>query len=91
MKDHEPRRIRLDDLLPTGHVDPSKVEGFRSGGKGADQPIEYVVGEDGQKYTIDGNHRYWGARQRGEEEIEACESDLPDSVKRNWLDKLLKG
>lgn len=78
----------LSNLNPTGNVNPDKVKHFQSGGAGSDEPVEYIVDENGDKYIVDGNHRVFAKLANGETVIDARESDLPEKVKRSWLGKL---
>lgn len=81
----------IDDLIPTAHVDESKVEYFRNHDDTADEPITFATGPDGKRYIVDGNHRYFAALKNGKDVLTAKESDLPDEVKGNWLSRLLNG
>lgn len=81
--------MKLSDLLPTCHPKKNQVAYFTDYGEGFDTPVEYITGPDGKQYIVDGNNRYFAALQRGDEEISAKESTLPDDVKEEWSDILL--
>lgn len=84
----DPKPVPTNELLPTSHVDPKKVEYFKAGGKGKDEPVGYVVGEDGQKYLVDGNHRVMAAIANNEPYTSAGEVDLPEDVRKGWFSKI---
>lgn len=77
--------VPIDSLLPTANVNPEKVAHFKNRGEGYDQPVEYVMGSNGEKLIQDGNHRVWAARERGDQTIKAKESELPEGIKQRWL------
>ncbi len=81
-------RIRTDDLLPTGAVDPSRVNYFQKKGKGHDHPVGYVEGDDGKLYVVDGNHRVMAHIANAEEWTEATKVKMPDDVRKKWFDKV---
>ena len=82
-------KVRTEELLPTAHVDPKKVEYFQKGGVGSDEAVGYFTGPDGQKYVVDGNHRVMAKLANGDEYTEAEEIDLPEDTKKSWFKRAL--
>lgn len=83
----ESKKIRTNDLLPTGEVDPDRVQYFQKKGKGHDLPVGYVEGNDGKLYVVDGNHRVMAHIANADEWTNATKVEMPDDVKKKWFNK----
>jgi GT2 family glycosyltransferase len=78
--------MKLSSLLPTASVDGSRVQQYAQTSGDKFPPVEYI--QNGSNlYITDGNHRYFAALSRGDEEINAVPSGLPSEVKSGLLDR----
>lgn len=85
----ETKQVKTSDLLPTGKVDPNRVNYFRQKGKGHDQPVGYVEGDDGKLYVVDGNHRVMAHIADEQEWTTATKVDMPSDVRKRWFGGVL--
>lgn len=48
-------------------------------------PIDYIEDDNGQKYIVDGNHRFFAALKRGDSEILAERFDILGEEEKHEL------
>ncbi len=81
-------RIKVEDMLPTSPVKRDRVIAFSLFPGELSPPIKYIVDPlDGQRYVAEGNHKWFAALARGDNQIEAIPSTFGDTVNQRLLSR----